>query len=270
MVKIDSRAVVSPDAILGDGVVVESGAIVEGGAIIGDGCRIKANAIISGSVRMGKNNEIGYGAVIGAPAQDLGYRGEVTHVEIGEGNTIREYATIHRGAREGGVTRIGNRCYLMVGAHVAHDCVIEDDVILVNNVLLAGHVRVGRQAFLGGSAVVHQHVRIGRLAILQGNAGVGMDVPPFCMAVGTNRVSGLNRVGLRRAKISNEVRAELETIFAILYREGRNRLQAIETMAATSWNSTEAREFIDFILGTRRGLCRFFKDVEASAGKVDL
>ncbi len=259
MVTVDPRAVVSPEAILGDGVVVEAGAIVESGAVIGENCRIKAHAIILGAVRMGKENEIGYGAVIGGAPQDLGYKGEATLVEMGDGNVIREYATVHRGAREGGVTRIGNRCYLMVGAHVAHDCVLEDEVILVNNVLLAGHVKVGRRAFLGGGAVVHQHVRIGRLAMVQGGAAIGMDVPPFCMGVRVNRVSGLNRVGLRRAGVGLEVRRELEEMFSLIYRQGLNRAQALERIKELKWKSEEARDMMDFLAGTRRGLCRLYK-----------
>jgi UDP-N-acetylglucosamine acyltransferase len=147
----------------------------------------------------------------------------------------------------------------MVGAHVAHDCVLEDEVILVNNVLLAGHVKVGRRAFLGGGAVVHQHVRIGRLAMVQGGAAIGMDVPPFCMGVRVNRVSGLNRVGLRRAGVGVETRRELEEMFSLIYRQGLNRAQALERMKEREWRSEETRDMMDFLAGTRRGLCRLYK-----------
>jgi UDP-N-acetylglucosamine acyltransferase len=218
---------------------------------------------------MGKGNEVGYGAIIGAAPQDLGYRGEATVVEVGDGNVFREYVTVHRGAREGGVTRIGSGCFLMVGAHVAHDCVVGDGVILVNNVLLGGYVEVGGKAFVGGGAVVHQRVRIGRLAMVQGGAAIGMDVPPFCMAVRVNRVSGLNRVGLRRAGISVEVRRELEVMFGVLYREGLNRAQALEKLAKMDWRSKEARDWMDFVAGTRRGLCRFYWEGDGSGDEMD-
>ncbi|MDW8348749.1 MAG: acyl-ACP--UDP-N-acetylglucosamine O-acyltransferase [Verrucomicrobiae bacterium] len=259
MTHIDSQAIVSEKAILGQDVRIEAGAVVEAGAIIGDRCIIRSHAVVTGSVQMGEGNLIGYGAIIGADPQDVNYRGENALVKIGDNNVIREYVTIHRGSRDGGITQIGSRCFFMVGAHVAHDCHVEDEVVLVNHVLLAGHVKVGRRAFLGGAAVVHQHVRIGRLAILRGNIAVGKDVPPFAMAVGTNAVSGLNRVGLRRAGISEQVRRELEKIFFILYREGLNRAQALEKIKGLDWKSSEAFEFIEFVEKTRRGICRFYK-----------
>ena len=192
-------ALIHRDAQLGAGVTVGPYAVIEGAARIGDGCVIQAHAIIGAHVVMGRENLIGYGAIIGGEPQDFAFQPSVkSEVHIGDGNKIREYATIHRGTAEGSATVVGSGCFLMAGAHVAHNCHVGDHVVIANNALLAGHVAVGERAFIGGGCVFHQFVRIGRLAICQGGAAFSKDLPPFTTGTGLNSVAGLNSVGLRR------------------------------------------------------------------------
>lgn len=223
--------------------------------MIGDHCEVRAHAVICRGTTMGAHNQIGYGAVIGAEPQDLGFKGWESRVEIGSGNKVREYATIHRGAKEGGVTRVGNDNYLMCGIHLGHDVKIGNHVIMANNALLAGHVTVEDKVFLGGATVVHQHVRIGTLVITRGGSAVGMDVPPYFMAVGVNQVSGINRVGLRRTGFSHETRRAIQTAYELIYRSGLNVSQALEELQG-KFHLPEIAHLIEFIRGSKRGICR--------------
>jgi UDP-N-acetylglucosamine acyltransferase len=215
---------------------------------------------------MGAKNRIGVGAVIGGEPQDLAYQGARSGVVVGDGNVFREYVTIHRGTKEGTDTVIGNGCFLMVGAHVAHNCQLADGVILVNNVLLAGYVEVGEKAFLGGAVVVHQFVRIGKLAMVRGQTRVGMDLPPYCMAVATNGVCGLNLVGLRRTGVGPENRKALQRVYEGFFFGGKNRAQALEEIRqGKDAKVKEVKEFADFIEKTKRGICHGLK-----AGDISL
>ncbi|CAB4244289.1 Acyl-[acyl-carrier-protein]--UDP-N-acetylglucosamine O-acyltransferase [Methylacidimicrobium sp. AP8] len=252
---IHPTAMVSPKAELGREVRIGPGAIVEAGTVLGDRCEVRAYAVIAAGTRMGPGNRIGYGAVLGAEPQDLSWDGSPSRVVLGEGNVIREHVTIHRGAKPETETRIGDGNYLMVGCHVGHNCVVGDRTIIVNHVLLAGYVQVGDRAFLGGGSVFHQHVRIGELAMVRGGIRIGMDVPPFLMAVDENEVCGVNRVGLRRAGFSEEVRRRLEDAYRVLYESGRNVSQALEEMERRWPDDGEVRRMIAFIRGSRRGIC---------------
>jgi UDP-N-acetylglucosamine acyltransferase len=209
---------------------------------------------------MGARNKVGYGAIIGAEPQDLAFKGVASFVEIGNDNVIREYVTIHRGTKEGTSTTLGNNCFLMAGSHLGHNCQLRDGVILVNNTLLAGYVTIDDKAFLGGATLVHQFTRIGRLAITRGGTRIGKDIPPFCMAVATNTVTGLNRIGLRRSGMSPQVRKEIQHAYTILYRSGLNVTQALdrlkETAAQGNMAAGEIEEMIRFIAGSKRGICR--------------
>ena len=147
-----------------------------------------------------RRNFIGYGAVIGATPQDFAFRKTVfSEVRIGDGNTFREYVTIHRGTKEGSATVVGNNCYLMVGTHLGHNVRLGDNVVIANNCLLAGYVEVGDGAVLGGGTVFHQFLRIGPLAMVRGGTRFGKDIPPYVSADGENLLSGVNAIGLRRA-----------------------------------------------------------------------
>ncbi|VVM05041.1 acyl-ACP--UDP-N-acetylglucosamine O-acyltransferase [Methylacidimicrobium tartarophylax] len=251
---IHSTAMVSPKAELGREVRVGPGAMIEAEAIVGDRCEIRAHAVIAAGTQIGPGNQIGYGAIIGAEPQDLSWNGAPSRVVIGEGNVIREQVTIHRGAKPESETRIGDGNYLMVGCHVGHNCLVGNRTIIVNHVLLAGYVQVGDRAFLGGASVFHQHVRIGELAMVRGGIRIGMDIPPFLMAVDENEVAGVNRVGLRRAGFSEATRRQIEAAYGILYESGRNVSQALEEMERR-WPSGEVRRMSDFIRASRRGIC---------------
>ena len=252
---IHGTAVIDRSAHLGAGVHIGPFAIVEAGAVVGDGCELFAHAVICRGTVLGARNQVGYGAVLGGDPQDFSYKGAPSHVEIGSGNRIREYVTIHRATVENGATRVGNDNFIMGGVHLGHDAQIGNGAILANNTLLAGHVQVGDRAFLGGATIVHQHVRIGALAITRGGTRLGKDVPPYLMAVATNQVSGINRLGLRRAGFSQETRRTIQAAYELIYRANLNITQAV-TELRVKFHQPEILAFIEFIATSQRGICR--------------
>jgi UDP-N-acetylglucosamine acyltransferase len=253
--QIHPSAVVDSAVDLGFDVRIGPYAIIEAGCVIGDSCEVRAHAVICKGTLMGPRNQIGYGAVLGAEPQDFGYKGGRTWVEIGSGNRIREYATIHRASTEGTATSIGNDNFLMCGVHVGHDVEIGHRTILANNTLLSGHVVVEDGAFLGGATIVHQHTRIGQLAITRGGTRLGKDVPPFFMATDTNEVSGINRIGLRRAGLSHETRRGIQAAFELIYRSNLNVSQALEELQH-KFHFPEIAHLAEFIRTSKRGICR--------------
>jgi UDP-N-acetylglucosamine acyltransferase len=206
MANIHPTAFVDKQAELDEDVVVSAFAYIGPKVYIGKGTIIKPHTYIEENTKIGKNNIIGPYAVIGTPPQHLEYKGEETWVEIGDGNIIREFATIHRGtAKDQGLTRIGNNCMLMSYVHIAHDCFVEDNVIMANGATLGGHVRVGKRVVMGGFSAVHQFCRIGAYAFIGAMSGVDKDVPPFVKVFGIPaKIQGLNLVGLRRAGFTKE------------------------------------------------------------------
>ena len=253
---IHHTAIIDPEAKLGVDVDVGPYVVIDGGAEIGDYSSIESHAVIEGSVRLGSKNVIGHAAILGTPPQDLSFSPECsTGVEIGDENVIREHCTIHRGSAEGSVTRIGHKNFLMVGAHVGHNCEIGNNVIIANNCLLGGHVSIGDGAFLGGGCVFHQYTRVGRLAITQGASAFSKDIPPFVIAAERNYVFGLNVIGLRRAGFSAQDRDEIKAVFKLVYASGLNIGQALEKASTTDFGPA-AREFIDFVANAKkRGIC---------------
>lgn len=216
---IHSTAVIHPNAELHPTVQVGAYAVIGDKVKIGAGTVIGAHAIIEGPTEIGDRNEIFPGAAIGLEPQDLKYDGSPSWVKIGDGNKIREYVTINRATKAGEATVIGNNNLLMAYVHVAHNCEIEDSVIIANSVALAGHVRIESKAVIGGVLGIHQFVQIGRMAMVGGMSRIDRDVPPFMLVEGNpSRVRTLNLVGLRRAGISKEEIAELKQAFRILYR----------------------------------------------------
>jgi UDP-N-acetylglucosamine acyltransferase len=255
---IHPTAVIHPDAQLGEDVNVGPYVVIEGAAQIGDRCMIQAHAVIGADVQMGEENVIGHGAAIGGDPQDFAFRPSVrSKVQIGSRNRIREYATIHRGTNENSATVVGNDCFLMGGAHLAHNVQVGDHVIIANNSLLGGHVQVGDHVFIGGGCVFHQHVRVGRLAICQGASAFSKDIPPYVIAAERNGVAGLNVVGLRRAGLTPAQRAEIKAAFDLLYREGYNVSQAVDVARNRIW-SPEVEAFWEFVAAAKkRGLGDF-------------
>lgn len=254
MNQIHPSAQISPKAEIGRNVRIGMGCIVEEGCIIGDESEIRPHAIICGGAHIGSHNQIGFGAIIGAEPQDLAFKNVPSKVVIGDHNIIREYVTIHRGTKENTETKVGSHCYLMTGVHLAHNCQVGNRVILVNNVLLAGYVEVHDGAFIGGGSAVHQFVRIGASSIMRGQTRIGRDLPPFFMAVDTNQVSGINRVGLKRAGYSPEKRRNIQSAYKLLYRSGRNVSQALE-LIEKNLQGEEIDLLVQFIRSTKRGIC---------------
>lgn len=250
---IHSTAVIHPTAFIGKGVGIGPYSVVGEGVRIGDGCVLQSHVVIERDTVLGNGNLVGHGAVIGAAPQDFAHHDGIrSSVVIGDGNRIREHVTIHRGTGEGTVTRVGDRCFLMVGCHVGHNATVGNDVVLVNDVLLAGHVEVGDGAVLGGAAVFHQFVRIGKRVMVAGNSHFNKDIPPFTLAKFYNLLGGLNVIGLRRAGIDARTRAEIKRAFGMIFLGGRGVRQAATEAAGLEWGA-EARELIDFVLSSKRG-----------------
>jgi UDP-N-acetylglucosamine acyltransferase len=263
-VTVHPTAIVDGRAQIDAGVEIGPFSIIGSQATIGEKTIVQSHVVIEGEVTIGTGNFIGHGAIIGAPPQDISFSNErKTRVEIGNDNIIREYCTIHRGTAEGSATKIGDKNFLMAGAHIGHNCVIENNVIIANNCLLAGYVRVDDGAFLGGGSTFHQHMHVGRLVMVQGSSAFGKDLPPFVIAAERNCVFGLNVIGLRRAGFTVSDREEIKRAFELIYLSGLNISQALEK-AATMKFSAPAQEFLDFIANAKkRSICPIKRGADA-------
>jgi UDP-N-acetylglucosamine acyltransferase len=259
--KIHPTALIDPKATLGSNIEVGAFSIIGAEVSIGDDSIVGSHVVLEGSVHIARGNNIGHGTLIGGWPQDLSFKPATqSGVRIGEDNVIREHCTIHRGTAEGTTTEIGAGNFLMAGAHVGHNCTIGNGVIIANNCLLAGYVRIDDGAFLGGGSVFHQFTHVGRLVITQGSSGFGKAIPPFLIAGQVNRAFGVNAVGLRRAGFSSEERAEANRAFKLLYRSGLNTRQAIEQSAASDFGPL-GREFFAFVAGaSKRGIVASTRD----------
>ncbi len=254
--KIHPTALVDAATQIGADVEIGPFSIIGPATVIGEKTILQSHVVIEGEVAIATGNFIGHGTIIGAPPQDVSFSPErKTKVEIGNDNIIREYCTIHRGSPEGSATKIGDKNFLMAGAHIGHNCLVGNNVIIVNNCLLAGHVRVDDGAFLGGGSTFHQHMHIGRLVMVQGSSAFGKDLPPFTIAAERNSVFGINVTGLKRAGFSAKDRDEIKDAFKLVYLSGLNISQALEK-AATMKFGTSARGFLDFVANAKkRGIC---------------
>lgn len=252
MTRIHPTAIVDPDAEIGPEVEIGPFAVIERDVRIGEGTTVAAHAVVRRYVSIGRGNRIHEYASIGGVPQDVTFHPCESWVEIGDENVIREHVTIHRGHREGHVTRIGDRNYLMVNAHVAHDCVIGNGVIFANNATLAGHVTIHDRAFLSGNLAVHQFVQIGRYAMVSGLAKVVQDCLPFLISSGQPaRAVGLNIVGLRRAGFPREEIKAIKDAYRTLFRSGLGLQEALARLDESP--SPSAREMAQFIRASRRG-----------------
>jgi UDP-N-acetylglucosamine acyltransferase len=222
---------------------------------VGAGCEINSHAVVKSHTTLGRGNQIGEHAVLGGLPQDVKFKGETSRLRIGDNNLIREFVTIHRASGEGEETRVGSRNFLMIGVHIAHNCVIGDDNIFANGVALAGHITVEDRVFLSSNVGSHQFVRFGRNSMVGGKSKIVQDVLPFFTTDGNPaRVRGLNSVGLRRAGFTVESRRALKEAYQLLFRRGLRLEEALLRMEGL--DDGHVRHLINFIRGSGRGFTR--------------
>lgn len=255
MSDIAPTASIDPKAELGERLKIGPGAFVGANVTLGDGCEIGPNAVVHGPAALGEGCRIFPGAAVGLEAQVVGLGPESGGVEIGARSVIREMATVHRSMRPGRSTTMGEKCYIMVGAHVAHDCRVGDEVILTNHCSLAGHVEVGSRCFISHFVGAHQYVRIGEGSIVVGPSAVRKDAPPFVKVLGEPpRVAGLNVVGLRRSGVSAEARDGIKSAYKALFGASGEMARKIEQIEAQAPLGAEVRAVLEFVRNSERGI----------------
>jgi UDP-N-acetylglucosamine acyltransferase len=256
MALIHPTALVDKTVELSDGVTIGPYSIIQGRVVIGHDTHIGPHVVIKDFTTIGNKCEIFQFAVIGEIPQDLKFKGEESHLIIGDGNTIREFATLHRGtAGGGGVTRIGHGNLFMAYTHVAHDCQVGNGVIMSNAATLAGHITVEDYAILGGLSAVHQYCQVGRHAFVGGCSAVHRDVPPYAMAVGNRaRLVGLNLVGLKRHGFTDTTLQPLKRAYELLFLSDLNLKEAITRVTEELPQTPEIQHLLRFLETSERGL----------------
>jgi len=255
---IHPTADVNPKADIGSGVEIGPYAVIRESVTIGADTVIGPHAVIEPFVTIGPKCQIFQFAAVGAVPQSLKFKGEKTYVKIGRETVIREFATIHRGTGfGGGITEIGERCFIMAYAHVAHDCRIGREVVLANNATLGGHITIGDHATLGGLVAIHQFVHVGDFAFIGGLSGVPKDVPPYVIAAGPRiKLHGINIVGLKRHGFSDNAISLLKKTYRLIFRIGLTLNEAIERVRAEVDQIPEVVNFVNFIQSSQRGVTR--------------
>jgi UDP-N-acetylglucosamine acyltransferase len=263
MIDIHPTSIIDPKAEIEDGVKIGPYSVIGAEVKIGRGTVIGSSVLIEGPTEIGENCKIYHGVSIGLPPQDLSHKGERSYVKIGNNNIIREFVTIHRATGEEKVTKIGDNNFLMAYVHIAHNCIVGSNTILVNMAQFAGFVEIGDHAFVSGMVVVHQYTRIGNYAMIGGFSRVSQDVPPFFLGVG-NPLSmvGVNVVGLKRKGFSSERIEILREAFKIIYRSGLNTSQAIERIKKNLPANEDISLLLNFIETSKRGIVK-----KVSSGK---
>ncbi len=248
---------INPSAKIGEGVDIAAFVTIGADVIIGDGCILHPGAVVMKGTRLGKDCKIYPGAVLGAEPQDLKFAGEYSTLEIGDRTTVREYCTLNRGTAAAGTTRIGSDCLLMAYVHVAHDCIVDDKVVLANNVNLAGHVEIGYHAVIGGMTGIVQFVKVGAHVMVAGGTIVRKDVPPFAtVARDPGQYMGINRIGLMRRGYSRDQMLVMENAYKHLFGSGMSRADALEAIELDPTDPLITREIVDFVGNSARGIIR--------------
>ena len=256
---IHNTAIVDKNAKLGKDVIIGPYSVIGSNVTLGDNVELKSHVVIDGNTTIGNNTTIFSFACIGSITQDKKYKGEESKLVIGKNNVIREYVTINPGTQgDLKCTFIGDNCLLMISSHIAHDCVIGNNVILSNNATLGGHVIVEDNAILGGMTAVHQFVRIGKNAMVGGMTGVELDVCPYTLVKGERAfMSGLNIVGLKRHNIDKNTIHKLKEAYDILFLQDMQFLEALDHIASKFDNDTHVQEVIKFLRAEKsRGVCK--------------
>ncbi|MCC8191302.1 MAG: acyl-ACP--UDP-N-acetylglucosamine O-acyltransferase [Planctomycetes bacterium] len=235
--RIHPNAIVDPTAVIGTDVDIGPFAVVGPGVVVGDRTKLMPHCHVVTRTTLGSDCLICSGAVVGGDPQDLKFKGEDTDLIIGDRSRIGEFATVNRGTGVGGgTTRIGNDCMIMAYVHVAHDCIIGNNVVITNSTQLAGHIHIEDQAWISGACLVHHFVTIGSMSFVAPNSGIGFDIPPYMIAEGFRencRVRTLNMEGLKRRKVPEESIAGLKKAFRIIYRQNKTQEEAIAELTAS-------------------------------------
>ncbi|MBL8964022.1 MAG: acyl-ACP--UDP-N-acetylglucosamine O-acyltransferase [Phycisphaeraceae bacterium] len=258
MAIIHPSASVSPQAVLGDEVQIGPRCVVEGEVTIGAGARLIGDVYVVGPARIGEGTTIYPFCCLGFPGQDWKFKpGDPTPgVTVGRDCILREHVTIHAATRPDRPTTVGDRCMLMVNAHLGHDARIGNNVVMVNNSALAGHCELGDSVTLSSSVGVHQFVRVGRFVFMSAGVCVSMDVPPFCVAPETQRLEGINRVGLRRAGFPRDHITAIDEAFRKAFRPGNlSRAQMLEILDTLGAGCPPVEEMAEFVRQSKRGIC---------------
>lgn len=254
MSEIHPSAIIGKNVAIGTGNAIGPNVIIEDGVKIGARNKILAGAFLARGTELGNDNTIHMNAVIGHEPQDLAYQGQATFTKIGHKNVIREFVTIHRGTKEGTATVIGDSNFIMAYCHIAHNCLLGNNIIMVNQASLTGHCTVEDKAFLSGMTGFHQFTRIGTLAMVSALTAINKDIPPFVVCGGRPGVAqGVNVVGMRRAGIGPETRMEIKNAYKLLYRSGLNVSQAVLEIKK-SLKSPEVAHMVEFIEASKRGI----------------
>ena len=255
---IHPTAIIHKSAIIGKNVQIGAYSIIGARVEIGDDCWIGPHVVLNGPTKMGRNNKIFQFASVGEDCQDLKYKGEETFLEIGDNNIFRESCTIHRGTGEDrGITSIGHNNLFMAYVHVAHDCILGDNIILSNNTTLAGHIKLANNVIIGGLSALHQFTRVGEFAMIGGCSAVNKDIPPYFMVAGNHvKAQGINSVGLKRFGFSSKMIMEIKRAYKILCRDGNTLKNAKLEIAEKLVSCPELQILYDFICEESRGLVR--------------
>ena len=267
---IHPTAIIDSKAEIDSSVEVGPFCVIDGNVRIAGGSRLHQNVYVTGWTTIEADCVLHPGVIVGHEPQDVGFEGGRSFCRIGRGTILREYVTVHRGTKTESETVVGEDCFLLGGAHVAHNCVLGNRVTMINNVLLAGYVEIGDGVTFGGGAGVHQFVRIGTLAMVTGNARVNMDILPYATVNEHGLVAGLNRIGLRRAGVSRQESAAIREAYRIIYGEDGPPVDAADRVAALG-DSELLSTLVAFLRGdSRRGLAgrsrsRITIDSEANA-----
>ncbi|HEU6446931.1 MAG TPA: acyl-ACP--UDP-N-acetylglucosamine O-acyltransferase [Verrucomicrobiae bacterium] len=254
---IHPSAIVHPKAQIGKHCEIGPYCVIGEHVVLGDKSKLHSHVVIDGHTTLGKENEIFPFASIGLKTQDLKWKGGITRTDIGDGNTFREYVTIHSATSDGEITRVGSNNHILAYCHIAHNCTLGNRIIMSNVATLAGHVTVEDHAVVGGLAAVHQFCRIGRMAMIGGCSKVVQDVPPFMMADGnpaTTRI--INKVGMERNGISDEAQTALRQAYKILFREQLTIPNALAKIEKKFADIAEVKHLITFVRASERGISK--------------
>ncbi|MGN7610895.1 acyl-ACP--UDP-N-acetylglucosamine O-acyltransferase [Magnetococcales bacterium HHB-1] len=255
---IHPTAVIDRSVQLGENVSIGPYVVIGSDVTIKDDVKIHPHVVISGPTVIDEGCQIFSFASIGQDPQHLQYDGEKTRVTIGKQTQIREYVSIHKGTEQGGgITSVGDHCFLMAYTHIAHDCHVGNHVIMANAATLAGHVEIGDHAVIGGLTAIHQFARVGSYCFIGGASAVSMDIIPFASAVGNrSSITGINTVGLRRNKVPKETIQMIRQAHRILFRSGLKKEEALSKIEENFPESKEVQMIIDFVRQSQRGICR--------------